>query len=105
MDIIQKLFRQVIQHNLSNNLFFLAKGLQSRTLNFTMNGHAKCTLYKADDFIKATLKSYGYDIDEQAVSVQVFVPDKTVQHGFRKPGAVLHAAGCDCQAAGAEGRT
>jgi len=85
VDIIAKLIKLVDQHNLSNHLFFLAKELPCRTLNFTVQGHGRCTLYEADDFIQATLESYGYNIDKQTVPIQAFVPDKTVNHGFRKP--------------------
>lgn len=85
MDIIQKLITQVDQKNLSDNLFFLAKALPCRTLNFTRENHAKCTLYEADDFIMEKLESFGYQMEQQAVPVQAFVPDSTVPHGFRKP--------------------
>jgi hypothetical protein len=51
MDIITRLIKLINQDNLSNHLFHLAKELPCRTLNFTVEGHKKCTLYEADDFI------------------------------------------------------
>ena len=85
LDNIQKLIRQVNQEYLSNDLFYLAKELPCRTLNFTLEGHEKCVLYEADDFIQGKLESYGYSLDKEAVPVQAFVPDPCVPHGFRKP--------------------
>ncbi len=85
MDIIQKLIRQVNHKYLNNHLFFLSKELPCRTLNFTVEGHEKCTLYEADDFIQRNFESYGYKIEKEAVSVQAFVPDSSVPYGFRKP--------------------
>ena len=51
MGIITKLIKQVNQENISRHLFHLAKELPCRTLNFIVEGHKKCTLYEADDFI------------------------------------------------------
>lgn len=85
MAMIQKLISQVNQKNLSDSLFFLAKALPGRTLNFTVAGNKKCTLYEADDFIQEKLESFGYRMEKEAVAVQAFVPDPLVSHGFRKP--------------------
>ena len=85
MDFIQKLIRQVNQEHLSSYLFYLAKELPCRALNFTVEGHKKCTLYEADDFIQGKLESYSYTVEKEAVPVQAFVPDPPVPHGFRKP--------------------
>jgi len=83
--IIKKLIKQVNQKQLSDSLFFLAKALPCRTLNYTSKGHEKCTLYEADDFIQGKLESDGYQIEKEAVPVQAFVPDHSAAHGFRKP--------------------
>jgi hypothetical protein len=85
MDIIKKLIKQLNQGNLSSHFSHLAKELPCRTLNFTMEGHEKCTLYEADDFIQRNLESYGYKIEKEAVHVQAFVSDSSAPHGFRKP--------------------
>lgn len=85
MDNVQKLITQVDQKNLKENLFYLAKELPCRTLNFARKGQRKCTLYEADDFIQGKLESYGYPIEKEAVPVQAFIPDPSVPHGFRKP--------------------
>jgi len=86
MDIISKIIQKVSQENLSKDLFYLSKDpLPCRTLNITLKGHEKCTLYETDDFIKRNLESYGYQVEKEAVAVQAFVPDSSVSHGFRKP--------------------
>jgi hypothetical protein len=85
MDFLEKLIRQVNQKHLSSYLFYLAKELPCRTLNFTVEGHDKCTLYEVDDFIQRKLESFGYKIEKEAIAVQAFVPDPSVPHGFRKP--------------------
>jgi hypothetical protein len=85
VDRIQKLIKQVDQKHLADSLFFLAKTLPCRTLNFTSKDHQQCTLYEADDFIQGKLESFGYQIEKEAVPVQAFVPDSLVPHGFRKP--------------------
>jgi hypothetical protein len=85
MDILQKLIKQINQNNLSDYLFYLSKELPCRTLNFTIPGHQKCTLYEADDFIQEKLESFAYKMEKEAVAVQAFVPDPSAPHGFRKP--------------------
>lgn len=72
-------------NHLSNYLFYLAKERSCRTLNFTAEGHKKCALYEADDFIQQNLESFGYKMEKEAVPVQAFIPDPSVPHGFRKP--------------------
>ncbi|HEX9973308.1 MAG TPA: M28 family peptidase [bacterium] len=83
--IIKKLIKQVNQKQLSACLFFLAKELRCRTLNYASKGHEKCTLYEADYFIQGKLESFGYKMGKEAVPVQAFVHDTSVPYGFRKP--------------------
>ena len=61
MDPMRKLLANVDESQLMRNLFYLAKDpLPFRKLNYTVPGHAKNTLYEADDWIAAQLQSYGY---------------------------------------------
>jgi len=63
---------------MSQHLFHLAKApLPYRKLNFTLPGHAKCTLYEADDFLAGKLESWGYRVKREGVRVQAFRRDTT----------------------------
>ena len=63
---------------MSKHLFHLAKDpLPFRKLNFTLPGHAKNTLYEADDYIAAQLQAWGYTVEREGVQVQAFRRDTT----------------------------
>jgi hypothetical protein len=86
MDEIFSLIKSVNEEYIGKNLFYLAKyPLPCRTLNYTLEGHTKCTLYEADDFLEHELLRSGYSVEREVVRVQAFRPDNTVPHGFRRP--------------------
>ncbi|MBN2088242.1 M28 family peptidase [candidate division KSB1 bacterium] len=86
MDGIFSIMKSVNKEYIEKNLFYLAKyPLPCRTLNYTLDGHTKCTLYEADDFLENELRRSGYSVEKEVVSVQAFQPDNTVPHGFRRP--------------------
>ena len=61
---------------MSKTLFYLAKDpLPYRKLNFTLPGHAKNTLYEADDYLAGRLESWGYRVRREGVRVQAFRRD------------------------------
>jgi hypothetical protein len=61
---------------MSKDLFYLSKDpLPYRKLNFTLPGHAKNTLYEADDYLAGRLESWGYRVEREGVRVQAFRRD------------------------------
>jgi len=85
---IRRLIRQVDSERMSKNLFALAKDpLPYRKLNFTLPGHAKNTLYEADDYISGRLESRGYHVEREGVQVQAFRRDtsKPKQAQYSRP--------------------
>ena len=78
--------KKVEKQKLIDVLFYLARDpIPTRCMNVTLPGRKKNTLYEADDFIEQKLQFYGYNIEKESVSIQVFQPDASVKHGFRKP--------------------
>jgi len=87
-DIIPDFIKQVDPQRLSRNLFHLSKDpLPYRKLNYTIPGHAKNTLYEADDFIQTNLESWGYSVEKEGVQVQAFGCDtsKPKAHQYAPP--------------------
>ncbi|MBU4201154.1 MAG: M28 family peptidase [Verrucomicrobia bacterium] len=77
-DVIPSLIARVDQERLKRSLFYLAKDpLPFRKLNYTIPGHAKNTLYEADDYIQSQLEFSGYAVDKEGVKVQAFRCDST----------------------------
>jgi hypothetical protein len=75
---IRKIIGLVSPERMSKHLFYLSKDpLPYRKLNFTLPGHAKNTLYEADDYLAARLTSWGYCVEREGVRVQAFRCDKT----------------------------
>jgi hypothetical protein len=75
---IRLLIADVNSARMSKHLFYLAKDpLPYRKLNFTLPGHAKNTLYEADDYIASQLESWGYHVEREGVQVQAFRRDTT----------------------------
>jgi hypothetical protein len=75
-------------HRMTKHLFFLAKDpLPYRKLNFTLPGHAKNTLYEADDYLSGQLESWGYRVEREGVRVQAYRRDtsKPKQHQYSRP--------------------
>lgn len=73
---------------MSKHLFYLAKDpLPYRKLNFTLPGHAKNTLYEADDYLAGNLEGWGYRIKREGVEVQAYRRDKSKprQHQYSQP--------------------
>lgn len=86
MDEIREMLHAVDAERIRRDLFYVANDpLPCRTLNYSLPGHEKCTLYEADDFIVGILNEGGYGIATETVPVQAFVRDPTVAWGFRKP--------------------
>ena len=74
-DLISSYIDHVDRTRLSDHLFHLSRDpLPCRQLNVTLSGHAKNTLYEADDFIQARIENWGYTVTQEAVSVQAFRP-------------------------------
>ncbi len=74
-DPIRRAIKSLSPEALKKHLFYLsADPLPFRKLNFTLPGHEKNTLYEADDYIRAQLKSFGYEVEEEACEVQAFRP-------------------------------
>ena len=72
-DIIRALIALVVEDRLRRDLFALSKDpLPYRKLNYTLPGHAQCTLYEADDTLADHLASYGYTVERQPVQVQAY---------------------------------
>ncbi len=75
---IRRLMQAVDAANLERHVRYLAEDpLPRRTLNFTLPGHDKCTLYEADDYIAGQLAAWGYDVEREGVQVQAFRRDRS----------------------------
>lgn len=75
-DPIPDLIAQIDYNELSSNLFHLSKDpIPYRKVNYTIPGHAKNTLYEADDFIVSKLESWGYNVEKEGCQVQAFRRD------------------------------
>jgi hypothetical protein len=75
---IRRIISNVNPERMSKNLFYLAKDpLPYRKLNLTLPGHAKNTLYEADDYLAAQLESWGYRVEREGVQVQAFRRDRS----------------------------
>jgi hypothetical protein len=89
MDPIRSLIELVDRDRISERLFHLAKHpLPCRSMNYTIPGHDKCTLYEADDYITSTLGAYGYQIETEAVPVQAYRIDRNrpnIHHLYAAP--------------------
>lgn len=87
-DVVGELMARVAQDRLARDLFHLAKDpLPFRKLNYTIPGHEKCTLYEADDFIRAQLEAAGWAVENEGVQVQAFRCDasKPKAHQYSQP--------------------
>ena len=87
-DSIPRLINQVDPTEMSKNLFHLSKDpLPYRKLCYTIPGHARNTLYEADDFITSRLESWGYDVEKEACRVQSYRRDasKPIRSQFAHP--------------------
>ena len=75
---IRRIISNVDSERMSINLFYLAKNpLPYRKLNLILPGHAKNTLYEADDYLAAQLESWGYRVEREGVQVQAFRRDRS----------------------------
>jgi len=87
-DPIADLIKQVDQEGMSKNLFYLSKDpLPYRKLNYTIPGHAKNTLYEANDFITSKLESWGYEVEKEGCQAQAFQRNtaKPIKSQFASP--------------------
>ncbi len=85
---IRSLGSAVDTERMSRHLFHLARDpLPYRKLNFTLPGHAKNTLYEADDYLTEKLASWGYRVQREGVQVQAFRRDtsKPLQAQYSRP--------------------
>ena len=73
---IRGLLREVKSERMSKHVFYLSKDpLPFRKLNLTLAGHAKNTLYEADDYLAGRFESWGYRVEREGVRVQAFRRD------------------------------
>lgn len=80
---VREMIAQVSHERIKRDLFALSKDpLPVRTLNRTLPGHAKCTLYEADDYIQGQLEGCGYAALREACRVQAF---RNVDGTFARP--------------------
>lgn len=87
-DPIPGLIAQVDQERMAENLFYISKHpIPYRKVNYTLPGHAKNTLYEADDFIVWRLGIPGYEVEREGCRVQAFRRDtsKPIRSQFAAP--------------------
>ena len=85
---IRSVMDAVSVERMSKHVFYLSKDpLPYRKLNFTLPGHAKNTLYEADDYLAGKLESWGYRVEREGVAVQAYRRDlrKPKQHQYSPP--------------------
>ena len=89
MDPIQQLIDTVDQDRIARRLYYLAKDpLPCRSLNYTLPGHEKCTLYEADDYVVGELEALDYGIERERVPVQAYRHDANrpdIHHTYSAP--------------------
>jgi len=74
--MIKSLLEKVDSKRMAHDLFYLSKNpLPFRKLNYTLPGHAKNTLYEANDFIAEQLTLAGCQIRMEPVMVQAYRRD------------------------------
>jgi len=74
---VRELMAGVEAEAMAERVYYLADDpLPRRTLNFTLPGHDKCTLYEADDYITGLLEGWGYQVEREGVQVQAFRRDR-----------------------------
>ena len=77
-DPVPAMLASVDAERIRRTLFHLARSpLPYRKLNYTLPGHDRCTLYEADDYLRAQLESWGYQVTAEAVPVQALRRDTT----------------------------
>jgi hypothetical protein len=61
--------------------------LPFRKVNYARPGADRCTLYEADDYIRAAFNACGYTVEDEAVEVQAFACDtsKPKAHQYSLP--------------------
>ncbi len=75
---VRALMSKIESAQIERHVRYLAEDpLPRRTLNFTLPGHSKCTLYEADDYIRGELEGWGYCVEMEACQVQAFRRDPT----------------------------
>lgn len=86
--MIPKAVARVDSDRQRNDLFYLAcDPLPFRKVNHTIDGHARCTLDEADDFIQAELEQAGLSVTKTPHRVQALRCDDTkpLHHWYSKP--------------------
>jgi len=86
--MIAETLAQVSVERLRRDLFRLAKEpLPFRKVNYTVPGHAKCSLDETDDFIAAELEAVGLPVVRTPYQVQAFRCDekKPLHHWYSRP--------------------
>jgi hypothetical protein len=77
-DPIPQMLARVDAERVRAALFYLARDpLPYRKLNYTLPSHVRCTLYEADDYLRAGLEAAGYAVTAEACPVQAFRRDTT----------------------------
>jgi len=87
-DTIRRLMACAREPRIRRDIFHLAKDpLPFRKLKYTVPGRPKCTLYEADDFIRAQLRASRWAVEDEAVQVQAFRCDasKPKAHQYSAP--------------------
>lgn len=83
---IRHIVGRVDEERIRRDLRYLAEDpLPCRTLNYTVPGRERCTLYEADDYVREVLANGSLEVSEEIVEVQAFVPDASFAWGFRQP--------------------
>lgn len=86
--MIAEALAQVSVERLRRDLFRLAKDpLPFRKVNYTVPGHAKCSLDETDDYIAAELEAVGLPVVRTPYQVQAFRCDETkpLHHWYSRP--------------------
>lgn len=86
--MIRQLMEQISEDRIRRRLFALSKEpLLYRKANYTVPGHAKCTLDEADDWIEGELGEMGYAVRREACRVQAYACDRTqrLHHWYARP--------------------
>ena len=87
--MISEAIARVDLSRLRSDLYYLASDpLPFRKVNYTIPGHARCTLDETDDYIRATLKQIGLHVTTTPYQVQALRCDETkpLHHWYSKPG-------------------
>jgi len=85
---IAEIIREVDEARIKSDIHALCEDPPFRKMNYTADGHDRCSLYEADLYISNRLKALDWKLYQEAARVQAFRCDETkpLAHRYAVPG-------------------